>query len=105
MDGKVSPVYLIFLMTVMETICHLIGAIFLFIGIYAVSDNFSSFNKVFIILFFFLSKESATSFFLGIIFSSIFPYINFYLTYAAIIQVIFTYFGLQYYKTLKEQAK
>ncbi|KAH8419271.1 hypothetical protein KR222_002064 [Zaprionus bogoriensis] len=62
---------------------HLAGTVFLFTGIYA---------------------EQATPFFLGIVFSSVYPYVLFYTLYLPIVQVVFTYSSCQYYQMLK-QAK
>lgn len=44
----------------------------------------------------------AKCFLIGIIFSSFYPYLNFYMVYLPIAQIIFTYYGLKYYKELKE---
>ncbi|XP_034475093.1 uncharacterized protein LOC117782194 [Drosophila innubila] len=69
--------------TIIITITHMLGSIFLFVGIY---------------------KEKAWALLLGIIFSSIMPYLNLILIYLPTVQIIFTITSCRYYKILQGGA-
>ncbi|KAM8716772.1 hypothetical protein ACLKA7_003615 [Drosophila subpalustris] len=66
--------------SVIMMVAHVLGTIFLFVGIY---------------------KEHAFIFLLGIIFSSIYPYLQFFMIYLPAVQIIFTITSCKYYKTMK----